>query len=140
MISDPGKRTAIYPNANCQNPGPGNPYAGNGHHRRVAYRNGAAYRDNNWNNAWHDRRNDNSREPRIDSGFWPADVAAGAIGTADAIASAPFRGDASAYYHGDGYFNGDRGWDGRSYAGRNGFVCQSGTWFKGEDGRRHICQ
>ncbi|MEO6783870.1 MAG: hypothetical protein ABI407_20330 [Bradyrhizobium sp.] len=24
--------------------------------------------------------------------------------------------------------------------GRNGFVCQPGTWFKGEDGRRHICQ
>jgi hypothetical protein len=27
-----------------------------------------------------------------------------------------------------------------SYAARNGFVCQPGTWFKGEDGQRHICQ
>jgi hypothetical protein len=27
-----------------------------------------------------------------------------------------------------------------SYAARNGFVCQPGTWFKGEDGRRHLCQ
>jgi len=24
--------------------------------------------------------------------------------------------------------------------GGNGFVCQPGTWFKGEDGRRHLCQ
>jgi hypothetical protein len=28
----------------------------------------------------------------------------------------------------------------QSWAARNGFVCQPGTWFKGEDGRRHICQ
>lgn len=72
-----------------------------------------------------------------DSGFWPADVAAGvvggAIGTAGAIATAPFRNDAYAYndaYYGYRY---DRGYN-------NGFVCQSGTTFIGEDGRRHICQ
>lgn len=67
-----------------------------------------------------------------DSGFWPADAAAGvvggAIGTAGAIATAPFRNDAYAYY------------DNRSYSARNGFVCQPGTTFRGEDGRRHICQ
>ncbi len=151
VISDPGKCAAIYPNANCQNLGPGNPYTGNRHHRRVAYRNDAAYRDSNWNNGWHDSWNDNDRERRTDSGFWPADVAAGAveaavgtagaaIGTAGAIASAPFREDSYAYYNGAGYDYGDRGWDNRSYAERNGFVCQPGTWFKGEDGRRHICQ
>jgi len=27
-----------------------------------------------------------------------------------------------------------------SYAARNGFVCQPGAWFKGKDGRRHLCQ
>ncbi|MBR0694012.1 hypothetical protein [Bradyrhizobium lablabi] len=63
------------------------------------------------------------------SGFWPADVAAGvvggAIGTAGAIAAAPFRNDAYAYSQ--GYYN-------------QGFVCQPGTWFRGADGRRHICQ
>ena len=54
------------------------------------------------------------------SGFWPADVAAGvvggAIGTAGAIATAPFRNDAYAYN--DGYY-------GRHYYGdyNNGFVC-----------------
>jgi hypothetical protein len=66
------------------------------------------------------------------SGFWPADVAAGvvggAIGTAGAIATAPFRSDVHAYNNG--------------YYGRydNAFVCQPGTTFRGEDGRRHICQ
>jgi hypothetical protein len=74
-----------------------------------------------------------------DNGFWPADAAAGivggAIGTAGAIASAPFQPRSS--------------WDNSynssapprdSYAQRMGFVCQPGTWFRGEDGRRHICQ
>ena len=56
----------------------------------------------------------------------------GAVGTAGAIATAPFRGDSYAYYNGPTYSD--------SYAARNGFVCQPGTWFKGEDGRRHICQ
>jgi hypothetical protein len=71
------------------------------------------------------------------SGFWPADVAAGvvggAIGTAGAIATAPFRNDVYAYN--DGYY-------GRRYYGgyTNGFVCQPGTTFIGEDGRRHVCQ
>jgi hypothetical protein len=69
-----------------------------------------------------------------DSGFWPGDVAAGvvggAIGTAGAIATAPFRNDGyvhDRYAYNDGYY-------------RQGFVCQPGTMFRGEDGRRHICQ
>ena len=70
-------------------------------------------------------------------GFWPGEVAAGvvggAIGTAGAIATAPFRNDVYAYN--DGYY--ERGY----YGGYNsGFVCQPGTTFRGEDGRRHICQ
>jgi len=81
-----------------------------------------------------------------DDGFWPGQVAAGivggAIGTAGAIATAPFRGDSYAYYddgYNSGYNNGyRRHYD--SYAALNGFVCQPGTWFRGEDGRRHICQ
>lgn len=119
VIYNPGYCSQFYPNANCQNMGPGNPYTGD-YRRRIAYRNGT---------AWY----------RDDSGFWPADVAAGvvggAIGTAGAIATAPFRGDSYAYYN-----NGYRGGYDQSYAARNGFVCQPGTWFKGEDGRRHLCQ
>ena len=29
---------------------------------------------------------------------------------------------------------------GEEYARRNGFVCIPGTLFRGEDGRRHLCQ
>jgi hypothetical protein len=77
----------------------------------------------------------------------PVDAAAGiagaVVGTAAAIATAPFRGS-YAYDNGYGYDNSygyDNGYgydDG--YARRNGFVCQPGTWFRGEDGRRHLCQ
>jgi hypothetical protein len=86
----------------------------------------------------------NGREP---SGFWPADVAGAAVGTAagvavgavdtaGAIATAPFRpADSYAYYN-----NGYNGWDRQSYAERNGFVCTPGTYFKGPDGFRHLCQ
>jgi hypothetical protein len=95
-----------------------------------AYYNG---NDNNgWSNDW----------DRHDSGFWPGDVAADAVdgaaatagavvGTAGAIATAPFRGDNYAY---------NDGWTQQTYAQRNGFVCQPGTWFKGNDGLRHLCQ
>ena len=68
VITDPGYCAQFYPNANCQNKGPGNPYTG----------------DYQLRNGW-----------------------------------------ASAYN--DTYA---RGW----------FVCQPGTWFRGEDGDRHICQ
>jgi hypothetical protein len=105
VITNPGRCAQYYPDANCQNYGPGNPYT-DGHQRHVAYRN--SY------NRWDGR----------DTGFWPGDVAAGlaggAVGTAGAIATAPIGGAA--------------------YARDNGFVCVPGSWFKGEDGRRHICQ
>jgi hypothetical protein len=58
-----------------------------------------------------------------------ADVAGAAIGTAGAIATAPFRES----YNYDRYSY-DR------YMGPEGYACHPGTWFKGEDGRRHICQ
>ena len=89
-------------------------------------------------------RSDAIRQPQTQdrvyhrhSGFWPGEVAAGvvggAIGTAGAIATAPFRNDVYAYN--DGYYGR------RIYGGyNNGFVCQPGTMFRGEDGRRHICQ
>jgi len=147
VIYNPGYCAQYYPNANCQNKGPGNPYTGD-YQRRATYHNsynrwnGDTNGNNtNWNNGWHDSWNDNrwndNRWDRRDTGFWPGDVAAGvvggAIGTAGAVATAPFRGDAYAYD------NGYRGYN-DSYGARNGFVCQPGTWFKGEDGRRHLCQ
>jgi hypothetical protein len=40
VISDPGYCAQFYPNANCQNLGPGNPYTDGGY-----------YRDNGWQNS-----------------------------------------------------------------------------------------
>jgi hypothetical protein len=123
VIEDPGYCAQFYPNANCQNKGPGNPYTGS-YQRRAAYQN--SY------NRW-----DDGRRTYRDSGFWPGDVAAGvagaAVGTATAVATAPFRG---AY----AYDTGNPGWYGQGYAQRNGFVCQPGTWFRGDDGLMHPCQ
>jgi hypothetical protein len=70
------------------------------------------YRDHGYrhNGEWQDSYN---RGNDRDSGFWPAAAVVGG-------AVAPIGGDA--------------------YARRNGFVCIPGTLFRGEDGRRHICQ
>ncbi|MBP0114031.1 hypothetical protein [Bradyrhizobium vignae] len=129
VVTNPGRCSAQFPNANCQNLGPGNPYTDSGYrHRRMSYRQTRA----DWNNDWNRSR----------TGFWPTDVAAGvagaAIGTAGAIATAPFRAWDNSYAYDSGWDN--RGWDTRTYAQRNGFVCTPGTYFKGEDGRRHMCQ
>jgi len=45
------------------------------------------------------------------------------------------------YAYDNGYNGGydNRAYD-NGYAARNGFVCQPGTWFRGEDGRPHLCQ
>lgn len=107
--------------ANCQNVGPGNTYSGHRYrHHRMSYR----QTNGDWN--------------RTHTGFWPTDVAGdvagAAIGTAGAIATAPFRAMDNSY----AYDN--RGWDTRTYAQRNGFVCTPGTLFKGDDGRQHRCQ
>ena len=127
VIYNPGYCAQFYPGANCQNLGPGNPYTG-------GYQQRAAYQQNGWNGGWNNSYN------RWDNNDWgyrrgPGDVAAGvvggAIGTAGAIATAPFAA----------YDNGYRGSNcGQSYAQRNGLVCAPGTWFRGEDGRRHLCQ
>lgn len=125
VVNNPGRCSAQFPNANCQNLGPGNPYTDSGYrHRRAAYRQS----NGDWN--------------RTHTGFWPADVAGdvagAAIGTAGAIATAPFRAWDNSYAYDNSWNN--RGWDTRTYAQRNGFVCTPGGWFKGEDGRRHRCQ
>ena len=114
VISNPGYCAQFYPNANCQNTGPGNPYTGR--YQRQVYRDQAYRQNGTWQNSY-------NRWDRRDS-FWPGDVAAGVVGsaagTAAAIAAAPIGGD--------------------EYLRRNGFVCTPGTMFRGEDGRRHLCQ
>ena len=125
VIRDPGYCAQFHPNANCQNYGPGNPYR-NGYYRghRAAYRAGRA------------------ADVTAGAVGTAGAVAAGAVGTAGAIATAPFHGPDSYAYYNNGYNGGwnNSGWSGQSYAERNGFVCTPGTYFKGEDGRRHLCQ
>lgn len=123
-----------HPNAGCQITGSGNPHAGSYHRRRMAYRdNRYASRTNDWRDhrSWNEDR-------RSGSGFRPADVATGIVGgaidTAAALVTAPFRA-ANAYY--DGYYDGD--WN-QFHAAPNRFVCNSGTWYRREDGVWHLCR
>jgi len=84
VIYNPGYCAQFYPNANCQNRGPGSPYTGS--YQRQVYRDQAyadqTYRDPAWRNSYN-RWDGNS-------GFWPGDLAAGVVGgtvgTAAAIA------------------------------------------------------
>jgi hypothetical protein len=44
-------------------------------------------------------------------------------------------------FRNNGYHDGPKqSYAPQNYATLNGFVGQPGTWFRGEDGRRHICQ
>ena len=71
VITNPGRCAQYYPDANCQNLGPNNPYTGD-YQRRVdrnsAYRTDGnwdnSWNNNNWNNGWHDSWNDNRRQRR----------------------------------------------------------------------------
>jgi len=106
-----------YPDARCQTMAQG-ATATTYHHR--TYR-----RDRDWQDSYN----------RYDPGpFAPVDAAAGvvggAVGTAAAIATAPFGGPE--------YARSPIG--GEEYARQNGFVCTPGTWFRGSDGLRHPCQ
>ena len=82
---------------------------GNGYQRRTVYRNSAAWnRNDNWdNNGWQNSWNDNRWDRRYDHGFGPGEVAAGvagaAIGTAGAMATAPFHDDSYPYYNDNSY-------------------------------------
>jgi hypothetical protein len=120
VVTNPGYCAQFYPNANCQNKGPGNPYTGS-YQRQQNWQDQGYRQDRRWRDSYN--RYDN------DSGFWPGDVAAGvvggAVGTAAAVATAPFAA---------------RPIGGDNYARLNGFVCTPGTMFRGEDGRRHLCQ
>ena len=52
VIQEPGYCAFFYPNANCQNKGPGNPYSGS-YQRHLAY--GAPYRGH-WHRDWRHSR------------------------------------------------------------------------------------
>jgi hypothetical protein len=105
-------------------------------YQRVAYRQNGYW--HNSYNRWDDR----------DRGFWPANVAAGvvggAVGTAAAIATSPFRaGDAYAYYGGPGYDDSypvERSYYvQRQVSRRPACGIQPGATYMGPDGRWYPC-
>ncbi len=53
VIYNPGYCAQFYPNANCQNKGPGNPYTGS-YQRHLAY--GAHDRGPGWHRSWRHSR------------------------------------------------------------------------------------
>lgn len=114
VIYNPGYCAQFYPNANCQNRGPGSPYDP-GYYQDQTYRDGV-YQGHAWRNS-HNRWDSNNG---VSPGNVAAGVVGGAVGTAAAIATSPIGSEA--------------------YARRNGFVCVPGTVFRGEDGRQHLCQ
>ncbi|WP_346283718.1 hypothetical protein [Bradyrhizobium pachyrhizi] len=125
VFSNPAACSSQFASANCLNRGAGSPYDS----RRGYYQRRTAY-----------------REPVGPVGA-AAGVAGAAVGTAAAIATAPFGGWRNSYAaygtydrpaaYGDYYaWNGD--WS--AYASHNGIVCRPGTFFKGSDGLQHPCQ
>ncbi len=59
VISDPGYCAQFYPNANCQNEGPGNPYTGDYQQQELQQQQQAYGRNGPWQNSynsWGDRR------------------------------------------------------------------------------------
>jgi hypothetical protein len=104
-------------------------------YQRVAYRQ---------NGYWHNGYN---RWDDPDRGFWPANVAAGvvggAVGTAAAIATAPFRtSDAYAYYGGPTYDDSyavERTYVQRPVSRRPACGIQPGATYMGPDGRWYPC-
>ena len=84
-----------------------------GNYQRPAFADQVNRQSGTWQNSY------NRWDGR--TGFGPGNAAAGtAAGTASAMAVESIGGE--------------------EYARRNGFVCIPGTLFRGEDGRRHICQ
>ena len=132
VVYDPGY-TSSYPGYTGSYYEPG--YTGS--YQRVAYR-----QNGYWQNSY-------NRWDDPDRGFWPANVAAGvvggAVGTAAAIATAPFRtNDAYAYYGGPAY---DDSYPvERSYYVQRPVVSrrpacgiQPGATYMGSDGRWYPC-
>jgi hypothetical protein len=78
-----------------------------------------------------------SGRPAAGPGQVAGNVVGGAVATAGAIATAPFRAFDNSYnYYGYGY--GGRDW--KTYAAHNKLACTPGTTFKGPDGKQHPCQ
>jgi hypothetical protein len=122
--------------SNCQIKGPGTLAKDQRHMQRHAAYRGERFR--NANAALTSERGDRWNRRAAAPGVVAGNVLGGAVATAGAIATAPFRAWDNNYnsYYGYGY--GGRDW--KTYAIHNALACTPGTKFRGEDGRQHLCQ
>ncbi len=126
VINNPGYCAQFYPNANCQNKGPGNPYTGD-YQRRLAYQ------SEGWNNGWHDSWNDDRFvRPKNKHAYDP-----NAYGYETGYAQSDYYANAHAGHGWNSIYDNRRN---NGYAAVNGFVCSPGSTFRGDDGLRHRCQ
>jgi hypothetical protein len=119
--------------SNCQIKGPKILAKSQSHMQRHAAYRGERFR--NANAAL--TREDQYRRPVGPIGAAGA-VVGGAVATAGAIATAPFRAFDNSYNNYYGYGYGGRDW--KTYAAHNTLACTPGTMFKGPDGQQHLCQ
>jgi hypothetical protein len=163
VIYNPGYCAQFYPNANCQNLGPGNPYTGS-YQRRAAYQQNynrwdtgnpytggyqqrAAYQPTGWNtsyNRW-DTGNTYTRGYQQRVAYQPTGWNTsynrwdtGNPYTRGYQQSAAYQQTTAPYAAVDNGYR--RGYYGQSYAQQSGLVCTPGTRYRGDDGRRHLCQ
>jgi len=146
-LQAPFPTRCAFTDPNCQAYGPGDPFTRTSYQNRRMTRRELARREMARREAY-----------RENPGFGPLNAmgalagaavgtAGAALGTAATIATAPLApfgawdNSYAAYGYDTGFdsgtaWNGD--WD--SYAAHNGIICRPGTFFKGADGRRHLCQ
>ena len=117
--------------SNCQIKGSGTLAKDQRHMQRHAAYGGERFHNANAALA----REDQYRRPVGPVGAAGA-VVGGAVATAGAIATAPFRAFDNNNYYGYGY--GGRDW--KTYAAHNNLACTPGTTFRGADGKQHLCQ
>jgi hypothetical protein len=135
VIYNPGYCAQFYPNANCQNLGPGNPYTGS-YQRRAAYQ--QKYNRSDTGNPY---TRGYQQQAAYQPTGWNTGYNPGYTGTPYTRGyqqRAAYQQTTAPYAAFDtGYRRGNYG---QSYAQRSGMVCSPGTWYRGEDGRRHLCQ
>ena len=122
--------------SNCQIKGSGTLAKDQRHmQRHAAYR---GERVRNANAALTSERGDRWNRRAAAPGVVAGNVVGGAVATAGAIATAPFRAWDNSYNNYYGYGYGGRDW--KTYAAHNALACTPGTTFRGADGRQQPCQ
>jgi hypothetical protein len=115
-------------------PGGGGHMGGGGFHGGGAHFGGGGFRGGGAHFAGGGFRGGGFHRGGFGPGIAAGVVAGAALGGLGYYGGYPYYGDSYAYDYDDGYAPAP------TYYGNNGYVCQPGTYFRGEDGRTHLCQ